>query len=824
MKNKKIEKKPLIHLLCNAHLDPVWLWNWREGLNEGISTTRTMLDFMDEFPDFTFMRGEAAIYDHIEHHDPETFERIRQFIAAGRWDVVGGNWIQPDDNLPATVSALKQLEIGKRYFMEKFSLDVKAGWIADAFGHSRGLPEIYAASGLRYFAFCRPANNLLPLSNTVFYWRGQGGSELLCYRSPSASYGSDRQCPDPKYDQGNFTPTGVLDRLLQQIPDFKLRNLAMFYGLGNHGGGTTRRHLDSLREWITRHPEVEVKFSTLHGFFAALEMELAEHRTEDIPVFNGDLNFCMRGCYASDMRLKKEFRRAEAVTARSSRIQAALGDFKTPADMSKEWKGICFNSFHDILPGTSIESACEEQIQWLGGISHQSRVKEFDALFALSARVDTTVKPVDYDMPSAVPFVFFNPWPREFKGHVELEACLDFRPIWDYTGPRNQMPVELLGPDGQPVAFQVIEPENHCLRGIPPWRYRVVFELSLPPMGWKRISMGYRKDPLTATSPDRNQAHSTGDGVIENGIYRVEVNTGDKYLRITRCGKELLGVPGLSFATFEDQFGSWGDMSDKEENLHLTAMIAQWHISRWKLLESGPERAVLWVEFAGQSSRLTLTVQLYRDTDAVSFQGRLLWMERACRLKMLMGKGTEATYEVPGGRITRGETPFVPGGRWVKVILPEGNGYGFVSDAFYGFENEASNFAVVMCRGTRYCTDIVSNSAEFPERATADNGELKFNFTITAAEADLEQISEDLEQPPVAIMCSPHHGVLPSTGTLLEISNPGIKLCDLQYNNGNLEMLVQNQTDSIQTLVLRTPAMVQNVTDLQPWKIRKITI
>ena len=92
--------KKTIHLIGNAHLDPVWLWDRREGLNEGITTVRTMLDLMDEFPEMTFIRGESAIYQHVEKYDPPTFARIKKMVQAGRWDVVGGTCIQPDTNLP----------------------------------------------------------------------------------------------------------------------------------------------------------------------------------------------------------------------------------------------------------------------------------------------------------------------------------------------------------------------------------------------------------------------------------------------------------------------------------------------------------------------------------------------------------------------------------------------------------------------------------------------------------------------------------------------------------------------------------------------------
>jgi len=87
------------HLISNAHIDPVWLWDWREGLNEGIGTCRAMLDLMDDLPYVTFNRGEAAIYEHIERVDPETFARIGAYVKTGRWDVVGGTYIQPDMNM-----------------------------------------------------------------------------------------------------------------------------------------------------------------------------------------------------------------------------------------------------------------------------------------------------------------------------------------------------------------------------------------------------------------------------------------------------------------------------------------------------------------------------------------------------------------------------------------------------------------------------------------------------------------------------------------------------------------------------------------------------
>ena len=105
-----------LHIIPNAHLDPVWLWDQREGLDQGIRTIRSVLDLMDEFPELTFVRGEAAIYRHLEETDPAAFARVLDRVREGRWDVVGGTWIQPDTNLAGAFTLRRPFETGLAYF------------------------------------------------------------------------------------------------------------------------------------------------------------------------------------------------------------------------------------------------------------------------------------------------------------------------------------------------------------------------------------------------------------------------------------------------------------------------------------------------------------------------------------------------------------------------------------------------------------------------------------------------------------------------------------------------------------------------------------
>ena len=308
-----------LHLIANAHLDPVWLWDWREGLNEGIATCRAVLDLMDEFPELTFIRGEAAVYQHIEQHDPATFRRIVRQVRAGRWEIVGGTWIQPDTNLPATETFVRHFHRGQRYFAEKFGRRVRIAWAADSFGHSAGLPDIFAAAGIESFAFTRPYEAQLHLDSPVFWWEGASGGRVLAYRPPMGWYGCERDELPRR-----------LDAVLAAAQQDRLANVGVFYGLGNHGGGPSRRMLRDLRDWCARHPEVRVVHSGLRRLFEALRAERVER-----PVVRGELNFCLRGCYASAARFKFAYRKTEAAVARVERTDTAIAAAlaRRPADL-----------------------------------------------------------------------------------------------------------------------------------------------------------------------------------------------------------------------------------------------------------------------------------------------------------------------------------------------------------------------------------------------------------------------------------------------------------------------------------------------------------
>jgi alpha-mannosidase len=764
------------HLIANAHLDPVWLWDWREGLNEGIITSRTILDLMDEMPELTCIRGEALVYRHIEENDPETFARICQRVAEGRWDVVGGTYVQPDTNLTGTETFCRHFARSQAYFRSRFGRAAEIAWAADSFGHSAGLPDILVAAGMTGFSCTRPGAGQVALAKPAFWWEGSGGGRVLAYRPQAGWYGCERD-----------EMTRKLDGLLAAADQGDLHHVGAYYGLGNHGGGPTRRILREIAAWASAHPEVDVVHSGLHRFFAALRQEVGEKGGEGfLPVHRGELNYCLRGCYVSVAKLKYAFRKTEVAVSRAeaadSAIAAALG--QSPAALDQAWDSLLLNSFHDILPGSSMERACDEQIAWLGLARQHALAAENHALNQLMRRVDTSrFRDPEGDHPGSAVLLVWNPHPWEYTGPVELEASLDYRPIWPYRGRTAELPVAVRGPAGDLLPAQVVETEHTAMPDFP-WRKRVVVPMTLPALGWTVMELAWEEGtPLLSRADSATAARRLSDGSIGNGIFTVEAAPGDAGVRLCRDGKPLFVGAGLGVVTVDDQWGSWGGMGEEPASLDLSTVRHTWSVTDRAVLEAGPERAVLVVRLTGGSSRLDLRFMLYHSQPTVEVSARLFLDERSARVKLcLPAGGDRAVFEVPGGEAERGPAGEVPGGRWVRLQTPHG-ALGFASDALYGFDLKDGVLRASVARASRYANDTFTPPEADPWRPVVDNGELVFRFLLTSgneAEKDLPRLARELEMTPFTACVPAKPGELPRQGSLLEVRPAGLQLLALK--------------------------------------------
>ncbi|NLW86272.1 MAG: hypothetical protein GXY38_05310 [Planctomycetes bacterium] len=332
-----------VHLICNAHLDPVWLWEWPEGAAEAISTFRVAVELCENSHTLVFNHNEAVLYEWVRLYDPSLFDRIRKQVQAGRWRIMGGWYLQPDCNMPSGESFVRLILAGREYFGRHFGARPTAAINFDPFGHSRGLVQIMAKSGFRSYLFGRPQQRHCQLPDGPFVWVGFDGSSVLARRFTgwySTPLGKGRKTIEARISQSNNDPEAIL------------------WGVGNHGGGPSRQDARDIDAMIAQRDDVEIIHSTPEAYFADVERS-----QRPLPRHEGDLNPWAPGCYTSMMRVKRKHRQLENelyLTEKLASCAAANGLITYPrADLESAGKDLMFAQFHDILPG-SCNAAAED--------------------------------------------------------------------------------------------------------------------------------------------------------------------------------------------------------------------------------------------------------------------------------------------------------------------------------------------------------------------------------------------------------------------------------------------------------------------------------
>ena len=218
-----------LYLIGNSHIDPVWLWRWQDGYSEVLATFRSVLDRMKEFEDYKFVSACAVYYEWVEKTDPEMFEEIKQRVKEGRWDIVGGWYLQPDCNIPCGESFARHALVSQRYFKEKFGVIARTGYNVDSFGHNASLPKILRGGGMNRYVFMRPCEEEYALGFDNFIWKSDDGSEVTTSRLSHYTFFSDEEIK-LVHDNADKTAVDGIERM-------------SFFGLGNHGGGPSAKLL-----------------------------------------------------------------------------------------------------------------------------------------------------------------------------------------------------------------------------------------------------------------------------------------------------------------------------------------------------------------------------------------------------------------------------------------------------------------------------------------------------------------------------------------------------------------------------------------------------
>ncbi len=643
-----------VHLVCNAHIDPVWLWEWPEGAGEALATFRVAADFCETRPDFVFCHNEAILYQWVEEYEPALFARIRRLVAAGRWSILGGWFLQPDANLPSGESFVRQALVGKRYFRDRFGIDVPVAANLDPFGHSRGLVQIMAKSGTQAYLFCRPDEAFLQLSGQDFVWVGYDGSEVLATRA------------EAHYNSRGGGAGARVEAWLARTAD-RAESL-LLWGIGNHGGGASARDLDDLEALRRKLPkETEVVHSTPDAYFAGLE-----GRRASLPRRRADINPWAVGCYTTMARVKRAHRRLENELYAAEKTAAAAafqGLIPYPAvELAEAQRDLLLSEFHDILPGSSVPTAEEGALRLLGhGLEIVSRVKT-RAFFALAAGEPRAAQ-------GEIPVFVHNPHPYPVRALVECELQ-DHEPNY---GDGWLRPVVRRG--GRPIPSQ---PEKELSNLRLEWRKRVVFAAELAPSGLTRFDVRLEKEALR---PVPAQAVERGAFRFRTRDLDVAVDASTGLLRRFRVrGRDILRPGALEPIVMADNADPWGmrvvrfreivgrfQAADPAACAKAAGVEAK-RLPAVRVIEDGDVRTVIESVLAYRASWVILRMKLPKSGARVEIEVRVLWNEKDRMLKLrLPSAWPDAAY---WGQVAYGRERLPANGdeavaqRWTAVVSP----------------------------------------------------------------------------------------------------------------------------------------------------------
>ena len=768
------------HLTGNSHIDAAWLWPWTETVDVVKRTFGTALQLMYEYPRYTYTQSAAAYNEWMAEKYPEMNDEIRQRIKEGRWEVVGGMWVEPDLNLPDGESLVRQLLVGKRWFEKAYGVDVRVGWNPDSFGYNWQLPQIYKKSGVDYFVTQKMAwNDTNQLPFKLFWWESPDGSKVLAY------FPHD-------YANGNLDPLRLTkDMVTARKYATGLDDMMDLYGVGDHGGGPTRAILDEGFHWspdgaapanstATVAPKIE--FGLALPYFEKVEKEIApESRTWDytsiakgyveppavpgrisIPTWKSELYFeYHRGVMTTQAQHKRSMRESseEVLNAEKWASLAWLDGRAYPgAELTEDWKKVLFNQFHDLAAGSGI------------GVIYKDAQKDYAVVRwstnAITAGASRTLLERVKTQGAGTPVVVMNPlgWARSGEVTVKVQM-VPGGTANDYavTGNGSEDAAHVVSRDAATGETTLrVEAEN-----VPALGYKVLWVQS------------------TAAKANPNAKGTVRDAgsefVLENARLRVKVS------KATGCVTSLFdkaaqaetlaaGACGNELQAFKDtpkDYDAWnidpGTLDVKPTELTMVDAVT-----------AGGQTVT--VKRHWQSSTFEQTLRLTPEADEVDVDNRIGWHETHVLLKAafpLAAQNDFATYEIPFGSIERTtlrtnsweKAQFeVPAQRWADLSGADGRmGMSLINESKFGYD----------CAGNVLRLSLL-RSPTWPD-ANADRGEQHFHYALYPHAGDWKQAMTvrhgwEYNYPLTATATTAHAGEMAAEHSFVTVDAPNVVL------------------------------------------------
>ena len=757
--------------LCagHAHIDMNWMWGFHETTGTTVDTFRTMLQIMEEYPGFKFSQSQASVYRILERFAPEMLEEVKARVAEGRWELTASAWVETDKNMPSGESLSRHILYAKQYLSKLFSISpdsLEVDFDPDTFGHSQNIPEIASRGGVKYYYHCRGRVGEEILNR----WRSPSGAELIIYTEP-------------------FWYNGEIDTTAAEFaPELARRTgsrtLLKVYGVGDHGGGPTRRDLDFLIEMNSWPVYPKFTFSTFHEYFHTVEA-----RRETLPVIEGEINFLCDGCYTTQTRIKAGNRRSERILQDAELFEAAssvcAGGKARPEIFAEAWEKVLFNHFHDIIPGSGVTETREYASALYQEVAAAADSRRKQAFYNITSQMDTSalIEPEDVSFSRAEGggagfgecgysagknriFHLFNPSPWDRTENAEFV-------VWDYEGREDRMAVRDTA--GNWLDTQKIKSGDY-------WGHHYAIlaaEVTVPAAGSTAYIVGERPVSCGCSFINDMRVQAPETFVLENKKIRAEFSPATAGLvSLVRkdTGREL--IPTGKEARFELATEAvWKEVTGWDGGM------SAWFTGRQKAvtplqnvelrqLPGGAVRGRLEMKANfGKDSTFRAEISLDQNSENLRFAVSCDWREfgsDADGIPCLQFTLPESLddgsflFDVPFGFVRReGREMDLPANRFVMA--------GDSADALilsaqtkYGYRCGSGRMAVTLIRGAY-------NPDPTPEIGTH---EIAISVLAPAggkADSAYSRLVQDSEHPLFAISGRAHKGTLPVSGSFLHL-------------------------------------------------------
>ncbi|MBQ9151965.1 MAG: alpha-mannosidase, partial [Clostridia bacterium] len=695
------------HLISNAHLDPIWQWEWEEGAAAALSTFRCAARFCREFDGYIFCHNEDLIYRWVEEYEPALFAEIRELVKLGKWHIMGGWHVQPDCNLPSGEGFARQITEGRRYFAEKFGKEPTTAINFDPFGHTRGLVQIMAKSGYDSYLFCRPDPANCPLPAETFTWVGYDGSTVTGQRA-AEGYGSSLGHALDKI------------RALEGRDVGKGLNFAL-WGVGNHGGGPSREDIRAIDGYIAecRERGIEVIHSTPEDYFADVKKYGVE-----LPRHEGDINLWAPGCYTSQVRIKQKYRQTENMLFSTEKMYTQLVSLGKGTYPEKEFGEVLYDmltvQFHDVLPGSSVLPAEEMALRMLD--------HALEILSRLRLRAFLALSDGEPEAPTGeIPVLVYNPHPYSVTEDIMCEFMLADQ---NWSGTFHN-----------PVAYRDgVRLPTQCEKeysNIPlDWRKRVIFRAELAPMSMNRFDCRIEvldKKPV----PDTKALFGDDPDIMlfVTPHMAVEINRKTGLIdRWTAGGKTYLGENSCTIDVMQDVHDAWGmtfrDWSNKIGSFHLLSAEEGSKFSDQddvipsiRIIEDGPVRTVVEAVFGYEGSGARILYKLSKQAAQIDVDVRIVNQEKRKMFKLGL---TPAMKDYsPALEVAFGEEPMKRerenvGHKYLTVTSPDGARLSILNRGIYGSSWLGDTLYLTLLHSPGHTTHPIGDRPTLPSDRHAD--------------------------------------------------------------------------------------------------------